>query len=134
MALRVGTARRLRRDQTDAERALWFRLRDRRLNELKFRRQMPIKSYVVDFCCESARLIIELDGGQHAERGIEDTKRTADLEAYGYLVLRFWNNDVLSNIDGVLKTIVATVSHVPPHLTLSPTRRGNMHEPRGESQ
>jgi len=109
MALRVGTARRLRRDQTDAERALWFRLRDRRLNELKFRRQMPIKSYVVDFCCESARLVVELDGGQHAERGIEDTKRTADLEAYGYLVLRFWNNDVLSNIDGVLKTIVATV-------------------------
>jgi very-short-patch-repair endonuclease len=134
MALRVGTARRLRRDQTDAERALWFRLRDRRLDGLKFRRQMPIKSYVVDFCCESARLIVELDGGQHVERSIEDTKRTADLEAYGYLVLRFWNNDVLSNIDGVLKVIVATVSHVPLTLTLSPTERGNMHEPRGESQ
>ncbi len=72
---------------------------------------MPIKSYVVDFCCESARLIIELDGGQHADRGAEDGKRTADLEAYGYLV----NNDVLSNIDGVVETIVATASHVPPH-------------------
>jgi very-short-patch-repair endonuclease len=115
MVLRVGIARRLRRDQTDAERALWFRLRDRRLKGLKFRRQMPIKSYVVDFCCESARLIIELDGGQHAERSIEDTRRTADLEAYGYLVLRFWNNDVLSNIEGVLKTIVTIASHVPPH-------------------
>ena len=112
MALRVDIARRLRRDQTDAERALWFRLRDRRLKGLKFRRQMPIKSYVVDFCCESARLIIELDGGQHAERSIEGT---ADLEAYGYLVLRFWNNDVLSNIEGVLKTIVTIGSHVPPH-------------------
>ena len=115
MASRVGTARRLRRDQTDAERTLWFRLRDRRLNGLKFRRQMPIKSYVVDFCCESARLIVELDGGQHVERSSEDTKRTADLEAYGYLVLRFWNNDVLSNIDGVVATIVATVNQDPPH-------------------
>jgi very-short-patch-repair endonuclease len=115
MALGVGTARRLRRDLTDAERALWFRLRDRRLNGLKFRRQMPIKSYVVDFCCESARLIVELDGGQHAIRNAEDEKRTADLEAYGYLVLRFRNNDVLRNIDGVLETIVATASHVPPH-------------------
>jgi very-short-patch-repair endonuclease len=113
MALRTGIARRLRRDQTDAERVLWFRLRDRRLNGLKFRRQVPIKSYVVDFCCESARLIIELDGGQHADRNDEDAKRTADLEACGYLVL--WNNDVLRNIDGVVGTIVATVSHAPPH-------------------
>jgi very-short-patch-repair endonuclease len=114
MASRVATAKRLRRDQTDAERALWFRLRDRRLNGLKFRRQMPIKSYVVDFCCESARLVIELDGGQHAERSDCDAKRTADLEAYGFLVLRFWNNDVLSNINGVVETIVATASQEPP--------------------
>jgi very-short-patch-repair endonuclease len=115
MVSRVGTAKRLRRDQTDAERTLWFRLRDRRLNGLKFRRQMPIKSYVVDFCCESARLIVELDGGQHAERSAEDAKRTADLEAYGFLVLRFWNNDVFSNLDGVLETIAATASQEPPH-------------------
>jgi very-short-patch-repair endonuclease len=115
MASRVPIARKLRRDQTDAERTLWFRLRNRRLNGLKFRRQMPIKSYVVDFCCESAHLVIELDGGQHAERSSEDTKRTTDLEAYGYLVLRFWNNDVLSNIDAVVETIVATVSQEPPH-------------------
>ena len=115
MASRVATAKRLRRDQTDAERVLWFRLRDRRLNGLKFRRQMPIKTYVVDFYCESARLIVELDGGHHAERGGQDAKRTADLEAYGYLVLRFWNNDVLSNIDGVVETIAATASQEPPH-------------------
>ena len=115
MASGVGTARRLRRDQTDAERKLWLRLRDRRLNGMKFRRQMPIKSYVVDFCCESERLVIELDGGQHSERVAEDTRRTADLEAYGYLVLRFWNNDVLSNIDGVLEMIVTTASQEPPH-------------------
>jgi very-short-patch-repair endonuclease len=115
MASRIGTARKLRRDQTDAERKLWFRLRDRRLNGMKFRRQMPIRSYVVDFCCESAHLVVELDGGQHNERSVEDAKRTADLEDYGYLVLRFWNNDVMSNIDGVLDTIVATASQEPPH-------------------
>ena len=115
MASHVSTARGLRRDQTDAERTLWLRLRDRRLNGLKFRRQTPIKSYVVDFCCESARLIVELDGGQHAERSEEDAKRTADLEAYGFLVLRFWNNDVLSNLDGVLATIAATASQESPH-------------------
>jgi very-short-patch-repair endonuclease len=115
MASRMSTVRRLRREQTDAERKLWFRLRDRRLAGLKFRRQMPIKSYVVDFCCESARLIVELDGGQPGERGAEDAKRTADLEAYGFLVLRFWNNEVLSNIDGVVETIVTTATQEPPH-------------------
>jgi very-short-patch-repair endonuclease len=115
MASVVRTARRLRRDQTDAERTLWFRLRDRRLNGMKFRRQMPLKSYVVDFCCESARLVVELDGGQHAIRIDEDAKRTADLESFGYVVLRFWNNDVLNNIDGVLEIIVATASQEPPH-------------------
>jgi very-short-patch-repair endonuclease len=115
MASVVGTAKLLRRDQTDAERRLWFRLRDRRLSGLKFRRQMPIKSYVVDFCCESARLIVELDGGQHGERQIEDAKRTAELEKFGYLVLRFWNNDVMQNIDGVLEVIATTATQDPPH-------------------
>jgi very-short-patch-repair endonuclease len=115
MVLRVGTARRLRRDQTDAERALWFRLRDRRLNGLKFRRQAPIGSYIVDFCCEASRIITVLDGGQHALRGEQDAKRTADLEARGYLVLRFWNDEVLKNIEGVLESIVATLKPVPPH-------------------
>jgi very-short-patch-repair endonuclease len=111
----VPIARKLRRDQTDAERKLWFRLRDRRLNGLKFRRQMPIKSYVVDFCCESVQLVVELDGGQHAERSVDDAKRTADLEAFGFLVLRFWNNDVIDNIEGVVETIVATATQEPPH-------------------
>jgi len=115
MALRVGTAKRLRRDQTDAERALWFRLRDRRLNGMKFRRQATVDGYVVDFLCANANLIIEVDGGQHAERQEDDAKRTTDLEARGYLVLRFWNNEVLQNIDGVVETIVASASPVPPH-------------------
>ena len=120
MASRVATARKLRRNQTDAERTLWFRLCDRRLNGMKFRRQVMIGDYVVDFCCESARLIIELDGGQHVESAAADAKRTADLEARGYLVLRFWNNDVLRNIDGVLEAIIDTLSPVPPHPTPLP--------------
>src|SRR5258707_2000972 len=111
----VSTARRLRRDQTDVERKLWFRLRDRRLQGLKFRRQVTIGHYIADFCCESQRLIIELDGGQHAERQHQDAERTAILEAQGYLVLRFWNNDVLQNMDGVLESILATLRPVPPH-------------------
>ena len=113
----VSIARSLRRDQTDAERKLWFRLRDRRLNGLKFRRQMPVGRYVADFCCEAARLIVEVDGGQHAEQLEQDADRTKALEAMGYLVLRFWNNDVLQNIDGVVETIVMTLQHQsdPPH-------------------
>ncbi|MFY9685068.1 MAG: endonuclease domain-containing protein [Pseudolabrys sp.] len=109
-------ARRLRHNQTDAERVLWFRVRDRRLGGLKFRRQVPIGSYIVDFCCEAGRVIVELDGGQHSSRAAYDTQRTAELEAYGYLVLRFWNGDVIGNINGVLETIVATAQrHEPPH-------------------
>ena len=111
----VSTARRLRRDQTDAERKLWLRLRDRRLEGLKFRRQVTIGPYIADFCCESQRLVIELDGGQHAERADQDAARTAALEAQGYLVLRFWNNDVLRNMDGVLESILDTLRPVPPH-------------------
>jgi very-short-patch-repair endonuclease len=116
MIAKVGFARRLRRNQTDAERVLWFRLRDRRLNGLKFKRQVPFDKYIADFCCAEARLIIELDGGQHATR--DETNRTAVLEAMGYLVLRFWNNDVLQNTDGVLEEILnAANRHVqePPH-------------------
>ena len=114
MTGRVARARRLRRNQTDAERVLWFRLRDRRLNGLKFKRQVPIAGYVADFCCDEARLIIEVDGGQHAVQ--DESKRTAALEALGYFVLRFWNNDVLQNTDGVLEEILNVIDrHEPPH-------------------
>jgi lysyl-tRNA synthetase class 2 len=114
----VTIARNLRRGQTDAERELWFRLRDRRLAGLKFRRQMPLGRFVVDFCCESARLIIEVDGGQHAGTADEDLNRTVHLEAMGYLVLRFWNNDVLKNTDGVVESVLDALNRltpVPPH-------------------
>jgi len=114
----VGRAKQLRRAQTDAERVLWFRLRGRRLDGLKFKRQVPIDRFIVDFCCTEARLTIELDGGQHATRTLEDANRTKVPEAFGYLVLRFWNNDVLQNTEGVLEEIVSTVRQYlpgPPH-------------------
>ena len=110
---KASRARRLRSHQTDAERILWLRLRDRRLNGLKFRRQVPVDRYVVDFCAD-AHLVIELDGGQHATA--DETNRTKILEAMGYLVLRFWNNEVHENIDGVLESILNVLDRSePPH-------------------
>jgi very-short-patch-repair endonuclease len=112
------TARHLRCNQTDAERTLWFRLRDRRLGGWKFRRQFPIDRFIVDFICTDAHLIIELDDGQHGIRSVADAQRTGILEAMGYLVLRYWNNDVMQNIDGVLEDIYAALERhrpEPPH-------------------
>jgi very-short-patch-repair endonuclease len=102
-------ARRLRREQTDAERNLWFQLRGRRLEGLKFRRQAPVAGYVADFLCEDAKLIVEVDGGQHDEQLLTDDLRSKVLQGCGYEVLGFWNNDVLSNMDGVLRRIVEAV-------------------------
>jgi very-short-patch-repair endonuclease len=84
---------------------LWSRIRDRQFFGLKFRRQVPVYGYVADFLCHEAKLIVELDGGQHVERGEEDQHRTKTLGEAGFLVLRFWNNDVLANMDGVLTAI-----------------------------
>jgi very-short-patch-repair endonuclease len=103
-------ARRLRREQTDAERRLWSRLRDRRLVGARFRRQHPIGSFIADFCCPEAKLVIELDGGQHALRLRDDQVRTKYLESQGYVVLRFWDNDVLTNTGGVLQRIVGALA------------------------
>ncbi|AXS42082.1 endonuclease domain-containing protein [Breoghania sp. L-A4] len=100
-------ARRLRRSQTEAEARLWHRLRNRQLGGWKFRRQVPVDRFVADFLCEDARLIVELDGGQHAERLAEDAERTAVLEACGYRVARYWNPEIFDNIDGVLEDILA---------------------------
>jgi very-short-patch-repair endonuclease len=102
-------AKRLRRNQTDAERVLWFRLRDRRLAGWKFKRQVPIDRFIVDFFCADGKLIVEIDGGQHDQDRDRDADRTTALEAMGYIVLRFWNNDVMRNTDGVLEVILDTV-------------------------
>ncbi|MDX2265222.1 MAG: endonuclease domain-containing protein [Hyphomicrobiales bacterium] len=99
-------ARRLRRNQTEAETKLWMHVRNRRLRGLKFRRQVPVAGYVADFLCEDLKLIVELDGGHHGERSEADAERTKVLKRAGYQVLRFWNNDVMTNIEGVLQRIV----------------------------
>ena len=100
-------ARSLRRDMTEAERKLWTRLRNRQLENVKFVKQFPIGPYVADFAARSLGLVIELDGGQHGEG--KDAARTRLIEEHGYRVLRFWNNDVMGNIEGVLDTIVQEI-------------------------
>ena len=102
----LGRARTLRDRSTDAERAMWRALRNRRLSGHKFRRQHPIEPYVVDFFCISARLIVEIDGGQHADRENDDAKRTAHLESRGFKVIRCWNNEIFENMDGVQQAIL----------------------------
>ncbi|HZP75624.1 MAG TPA: DUF559 domain-containing protein [Pseudolabrys sp.] len=97
-------SRELRHSQTDAERKLWFALRDRRLAGHKIVRQEPIGLYIADFVCREQKLIIEVDGSQHAD-SLRDKVRDAFLQSEGYRVLRFWNTDVLKNKDGVLSVI-----------------------------
>ena len=103
-------ARALRANQTEAESRLWQRLRVRQLAGAKFRRQAPVGPYIADFICLAAKLIVEIDGGQHADNAEADAARTAWLEDQGFRVLRFWNNDVLDNTDGVLEEILAALS------------------------
>ena len=98
-------ARRLRRDSTDTERPLWAVRRDRRLAGYRFRRQHPIGKFIVDFACTKHRLIVEADGAQHADSKA-DQRRTALLEGEGWRVVRFWDNEVLPNTEGVIEVIL----------------------------
>ena len=95
----------LRRQMTDAERTLWTALRRRQIDGLRFRRQVPLGRFIVDFACYDARLVIELDGGQHADHAQEDAARTAWLETRGFRVLRFWNSEIGENLEAVLEAI-----------------------------
>ena len=106
-------ARSLRKNQTDAERKLWRRLRARELCGFKFRRQYPIAPYIVDFICVEKRLIVEIDGGQHATMSEADGLRSTFLNDRGYRVLRFWDNDALLRTDEVLAKILDSL--MPPH-------------------
>ncbi len=108
MESRTSRARYLRKNMTDAERTLWRSLRQRQLR-YKFRRQRPIGEYIVDFACLYPKLIVEVDGGQHQWRTAQDLERTQRLEAEGYTVLRFWNNEVLEETDSVLDAIDAEI-------------------------
>ena len=110
-------AKQLRRNQTDTERKLWMHLRARQLNRVKFRRQHPIGRYIVDFCCAECGLVVEVDGGHHAGQVEADLRRTKFFEDRGYRILRFWDNEVLTDLEAVLQQIVATMSN--PHPTLS---------------
>jgi very-short-patch-repair endonuclease len=106
----IRIARRLRVNQTDAETVLWNRIRNRQIDGHKFARQVPISGYICDFVCRELSLIVEVDGGQHSEAGA-DAIRDRRLTEQGYRVIRFWNNDVLGNIEGVLITLQAELSN-----------------------
>jgi very-short-patch-repair endonuclease len=112
-------AQKLRGDMTEAEKLLWLHMRGGQLAEAKFRRQQPIGPFIVDFVCQSSRLIIEADGSQHHENS-HDERRDAWLMSKGYRILRFWNSDILTNIDGVLAAVLAALA--PPHPNSSPSR------------
>ncbi len=101
-------ARKLRNNMTEQEKKLWYYLRKRSISNCRFRRQYPIGNYIVDFICREKNLIIEIDGGQHNEEEsiIYDKVRTAYLESRGFRVIRFWNNDIDTNIEAVLQEIV----------------------------
>jgi adenine-specific DNA-methyltransferase len=95
---------------TDAEAKLWSRLRDGRLLGTKFRRQVPIGGFIADSCCRHPKLVVELDGGQHAEHAAQDASRTRLMAEHGYTVLRFWNHEVLQDTEAVLEAIAREVT------------------------
>ena len=112
--------KRLRREMTDAERKLWWKLRNRQLDEAYFRRQQPIGRYIVDFACMDRYLVVELDGGQHGENPQPDLVRDAWLASQGFCVLRFWNHEVMRNMESVLATIHHALRTPPP----APSHKG----------
>jgi len=125
----VERARRLRKESTDAEKRLWLHLRAHRYGGHKFKRQQPIGRYIVDFACFDARLVIEIDGGQHADAARSDSIRDAWLAREGFRVLRFWNNEVLENTEGVMQKILSSLDAPSPRP--SPTRgEGERSAPR----
>ena len=116
----TASARTLRTSMTDAEHKLWHALRGSQL-DVKFRRQHPIDRYIADFVCIEPKLVIEIDGGQHADDAILDVHRTTILEAHGFKVIRFWNNEVLQNLDGVVRVIAQELTpHPHPPLQGAP--------------
>ena len=107
-------ARQLRRDQTDAEKKLWGRLRANRLEQFHFRRQFAIGNFIADFACPGAGLAIELDGGYHLDQAAKDSWRTQLIEQRGFRVLRFWDSEVLIDIDCVIERITEALRETSP--------------------
>jgi len=117
----LARAKKLRQVMTEAEKRMWYRLRAHRLLGFKFKRQKPIGPYVVDFACPALRLVIEIDGGQHSIDADEDSIRDRWLRKHGYTVLRFWNNEVMENLEGVLEAIASVaLSDAPSPLAPLP--------------
>jgi very-short-patch-repair endonuclease len=114
-------ARELRRSPTHVERLLWNRLRFWQIDGFKFRRQQPLGNYIADFVCFERRLIVEIDGGQHSAQRQYDAKRDSWLHDQGFIVLRFWNSDIVENMDGVLQSILDNLTSTP---FLSPSPQG----------
>jgi len=106
---------------TDAERVLWLALRDGRLAGHKFRRQVPLGPYILDFVSFAGKLIIEVDGGQHAERTAYDARRSAFLEREGFRVIRFWNTEVLTSLEGALTAILSALQSPPESTARAPS-------------
>jgi very-short-patch-repair endonuclease len=120
-------ARQLRKNPTDAGRLLWRKLRFWQIDGFKFRRQQPLGPYIVDFVCLEKRLVVEVDGGQHAENANYDTQRDDWLRDQGFAVLRFWNHDVLKNITDVTERIFQTLQSTP---YLNPSPQGGRRKTR----
>ncbi len=99
---------------TEAERRIWQILRSHQIEGYKFRRQVPIGRYIADFVCHEARLIVEIDGGQHDHSSPQEAARSGFLQDEGYRVLRFWNNEVLANLDGIHQTVADALHRSPP--------------------
>ncbi|MBI3919671.1 MAG: endonuclease domain-containing protein [Betaproteobacteria bacterium] len=112
--LRPKLQRRLRKNMTDAEQRLWRSLQRKQMDGFKFRRQHPFGDYIIDFVCLTAMLAVEVDGGQHGERKLEDAARTECLERAGFRVLRFWNNEVLRDTEAVTEAIWSALRTPPP--------------------
>ena len=119
----------LRKSQTDAESLLWYRLRNRQLLDLKFRRQRPIGKYIAEFACLEIGLVIELDGGQHLEQVAYDTHREREMEALGFRTLRFWDHEVLKETDAVMEKIRQVAETLTPTLS----RKREREQERGTS-
>jgi very-short-patch-repair endonuclease len=122
----LGNAKTLRSHQTEAEQKLLYHLRAHRFKDLKFKRQKPIGSYIVDFVCVERMLIVEIDGGQHSEQVEYDQRRDAWLRSQGYIVLRFWNNEVMQQLEGVLEQIrLAAIGEPSPPAPLPQAGEGS---------
>jgi very-short-patch-repair endonuclease len=107
-------AKALRREMTEAEKKIWFRLRSRQTEGYRFRRQVPLGRFIADFVCHEAKLIVEIDGGQHEPLSEQEMNRTRFLEGQGYRILRFWNNEVLQNPEAVQAVIARDLRQVTP--------------------